>query len=209
MRLFHSARIVAGALVTAVAGVLLTVLFFITAGVSLKLLIAGRSPGASQRISNVIGLSGSRAFLACAERPAPLQRRPIALKEGSLLLSRPGDAATARIGRPDRGSNILLPFVGGGMLFYYIGKEASSPSGHGCASRRRSLCVGCLVVDARRDRGTELQRGGERNLRNPARLIEPLTRGRTPRWRLRLPLPCRLFLGKSRSCMAEQPSAIF
>jgi hypothetical protein len=171
---FHSSRVLAGSLVAAGAGLVLTGLFLAAEGVTLDLIFAGRSLRLTEAYRS------SSAYLA----HGPYLLAPSALmlfvvgrahsRKGFVLLAGIIAVILLALSVPTGSRMLLLPFVGAAVVYHYVAGKTRP----GILTLVALLLVSCfvskLLLDARAEGGSA---GGTAvsTLRNPEQMLDPLT----------------------------------
>lgn len=177
---FHSDRILVGALCTAALGVVLIGLFLARAGISLDLILAGRSA----RLTDAY--RSSSAYLA--QGPYLLASSALMLFVAGRAYARKGFMMLAAIiaiivlflSVPTGSRMLLLPFIGGALVYRYVSKNARPRIVTAIGLVAVSLFVSTVLHNARL--AGDGPRGGLRasassTLRHPEQVFNPLTTG--------------------------------
>jgi hypothetical protein len=171
---FHSGRILAGALVTTGVGLALTGLFLAGAGVSLDLILAGRSARLTEAYRS------SSAYLA--QGPYLLAPSALILFVAGRMYARKGFVILAGIIAlvvlsltvPTGSRMLLLPFIGGAVVYHYISRDRRPGIVTLIALLVLSCFVSKLLLDSR-SAGQGLSETASTTLQHPERMLDPLT----------------------------------
>jgi hypothetical protein len=171
---FDSGRLLAGALVTTAAGLALTALFLVGAGVTIELILDGRS---------------ARLTEAYRASSAYLSHGPYLLAPSALILfvvgraySRKGAVIGAGVialillslSVPTGSRMLLLPFVGGAVVYHFVSRNTRP----GIVTLVALLVLSCFVskvlLDSR-SAGQGVSEAATSTLHHPEQMLDPLT----------------------------------
>lgn len=177
---FHTDRVVVGALATAGAGIALTMLFLVSAGEGLGLIVAGRSAALTDAYRSSTAYLSTGPYLLAPSALILFAVGQARARKGLIALSVAITLILLWLTVPTGSRMLLLPFFGGALVYHYVSRK----------TRPRIVTLGVIILvslfistvlhDARiagDGRSGGFRETASSTLHHPEQMAEPLTGG--------------------------------